>query len=223
MKEIIAYLQHLQFNNNRPWFNDHKDEYLHARALFEGLVERMIGHVNEFDPSIGPLQVKDCTYRIYRDTRFSNDKTPYKQHFGAFLAPQGKKSGFSGYYFQVGADDHGFPHGCVLATGNYYCEPAVLKLLREDIELDEGKEFMKALQQAEGWQLDFSEALKRPAKGFPTEKPYSQYFRLKNFCLTKDVSHDYFLSPNLEKRLTSDLASTKPFLDFINRAIAFLR
>lgn len=62
---------------------------------------KAIDGIAAFDPSVRGLTVKDCTWRIYRDTRFSPDKTPYKTHMGAFVAPRGKKGGYSGYYFHV--------------------------------------------------------------------------------------------------------------------------
>ena len=107
MKEIITYLRQLQAYNNREWFNAHKDEFLKHQARFHRLVEVVIKEKSVFDPSIANLTPKDCTYRIYRDVRFSSDKSPYKCHFGAFIAKGGKMSGNSGYYFHIstGGDD----------------------------------------------------------------------------------------------------------------------
>ena len=85
MKAIITYLRQLQANNNREWFNAHKDEFLKHQARFHRLVEEVIKEISVFDPSIANLTPKDCTYRIYRDVRFSSDKSPYKCHFGAFV------------------------------------------------------------------------------------------------------------------------------------------
>ena len=78
MKEIIAYLRRLQANNNREWFNAHKDEFLKHQARFHELVEEVIKEIAVFDPVMANLTPKDCTYRIYRDVRFSSDKSPYK-------------------------------------------------------------------------------------------------------------------------------------------------
>ena len=133
MKEVIAFLSQLQQNNNREWFNEHKNEFLQVQARFNDFMEKLIKGIAGFDENISGLTVKDCTYRIYRDTRFSSDKTPYKCHMGAFINPGGKKSGYAGYYFQVGATDEGFPNGNMLASGDYCFEPAVMKILREDI------------------------------------------------------------------------------------------
>ena len=98
MKEIIDFLARLEKNNNREWFQAHKSEYLSVQEEFNIFTEKLIAGIAEFDNTINGLTAKDCTYRIYRDTRFSPDKRPYKCHLGAFVCPQGKKSGFSGYY-----------------------------------------------------------------------------------------------------------------------------
>ncbi|MCF0198526.1 MAG: DUF2461 domain-containing protein [Bacteroidaceae bacterium] len=221
MKRIIQFLQQLSEHNNREWFLAHKEEYNRCKARFEELTERVIAGIAEFDESIKDLKAKDCTYRIYRDTRFSADKTPYKTHMGAFIVPGGKKSGYSGYYFQVGArNDCGYPGGCLLATGNYCCEPAALRILREDI-CNEPRTFEDTLLQAKGFELDDEWSLKKTPAGFPSDQPYSDYLRLKAFCLCRTVDNRYMQSADVADRLISDFKGTKPFLDFINRAIAF--
>ena len=78
-KRILKFLRQLSANNNRPWFQDHKQEYETIRADFEHGVQQALERIVTFDTSIAHLTVKDCTYRFYRDTRFSNDKSPYKK------------------------------------------------------------------------------------------------------------------------------------------------
>ena len=79
---IFQFLKDLSANNNREWFNEHKAEYELARAEFDNFLAIVIARISLFDETIRGIQPKDCTYRIYRDTRFSADKTPYKIHFG---------------------------------------------------------------------------------------------------------------------------------------------
>jgi uncharacterized protein (TIGR02453 family) len=99
-KRILKYLRQLAKNNNRTWFQEHKQEYDAIRADFEQGVEQAIRRIISFDPSVIHLTVKDCTYRFYRDTRFSNDKSPYKNHLGAYIAAHGKKALHGGYYLR---------------------------------------------------------------------------------------------------------------------------
>lgn len=222
MKEVIAFLSQLQQNNNREWFNEHKNEFLQVQARFNDFIEKLIKGIAGFDENISGLTVKDCTYRIYRDTRFSSDKTPYKCHMGAFINPGGKRSGYAGYYFQVGATDEGFPNGNMLASGDYCFEPAVMKILREDICNGEG-DFDRIVKQAKPFQIDSSEMLKRNPSGFPADAPYPEYLRLKTFCLTYQPGRSFMYSDHLLEELIELFRPTQPFIEYINRAIAFTR
>lgn len=221
MDDIIDFLSQLQANNNREWFNANKDLYLTAKRKFDRLVEELIAQVQGFDRSIGELTVGDCTWRIYRDVRFSADKRPYKTAMGCYFAPGGKRSPFSGYYFEVGADSETGEVQGMLAAGNYYTEPAVLQILREDIAADEDGLFEAALASAKGFVLDSDNMLKRMPRGFNAELPRSKYFLYRNFCLIKKVNVKYLYSRDLVKKIVADFKTTKPFLDFLNRAIAY--
>ena len=100
---IFQFLKDLSANNNREWFNEHKAEYETARAEFDNFLATVIARISLFDETIRGIQPKDCTYRIYRDTRFSADKTPYKIHFGGYINAKGKKSDHCGYYVHSAA------------------------------------------------------------------------------------------------------------------------
>ena len=224
MKEIIAYLRQLRTNNNREWFKAHKDEFLKHQTRFHELVEEVIKEISVFDQSIANLTPKDCTYRIYRDVRFSSDKSPYKCHFGAFIAKGGKKSGNSGYYFHISTGgEKEYPYCHMLAAGDYCCDPDVLKILREDIVNGKG-DFERVVKQADAsFHLEQEGALKRNPKGFPADAPYSDYLRLKYYCLTSLLDDDFWAGEDLARRIAAKFATTKPFLDYINRAIDFSR
>ncbi len=100
-KRILQFLRDVSANNNRPWFQAHKDEYLAVKADFEADIAKAILRIAEFDPSVAHITVKDATYRFYRDTRFSPDKSPYKNHIGAYIAAHGKKALHGGYYIHL--------------------------------------------------------------------------------------------------------------------------
>lgn len=134
MKEVIAFLRELHDNNNREWFDAHRAEWKRVKTRFAGFTEQLIDGISSFDPSVRGLRVQDCTYRIARDTRFSPDKRPYKEHIGAYIAPGGKKSGYAGYYFHVEPDTgEGSTYGHMLAVGLYCPEPVVLHSVRDEI------------------------------------------------------------------------------------------
>lgn len=225
MERILSFLRGLEQNNNKEWFDAHKKQYLEAKNVFNSFVAELIEGIAAFDPSVKGLGVNDCTYRIYKDMRFSKDGLPYKTHFGAFVAMGGKKSGYSGYYFHVGtASGDSYPGSHMLASGNYYTEPRVLKILREDIDLG-GGDFDRIIREQvdKRMVLDSGPALKKVPAGFPADSPYAEYLKLKNFCLSCNFDDNFLLSPDMPETVLEIFRSTKPFLDYINRAISFSR
>ena len=183
------------------------------------------------DPTLVGLTARDMTYRIYRDTRFSHDKTPYKTHMGAFICRGGKKSGYAGYYFQLGAEDNRADFGSfhwetqhVVAPGHYCIEPKALQVLREDIVYGEG-DFDRLVQRAADARFTLlrENALKRNPKGFDKDAPWSEYLRLRNFCLAYAPTTAEVTAPDFADRLLESFAAARPFIDYINRAIDFAR
>ena len=150
MESILAFLNQIKKNNSKEWLDAHRTEYQAATQSFNLLVEKLIAGISGFDTSIKGLTVKDCTYRFNRDIRFSANKMPYKTHFGAFICPNGKKSGFSGYYFHIEPTDSGFLNGSMLCAGLYSPQPIVLKSTREEIYLN-GDSFEKAVREAKSF------------------------------------------------------------------------
>lgn len=134
MKQVVEFLTLLHENNDKAWFDSHKEMYKRALSCFEEFTAKLIDGIAAFDPSVRGLTVRDCTWRIYRDTRFSPDKTPYKTHMGAFIAPRGKKGGYSGYYFHVEPvwNERSWSHGHQLTTGLYCPLPEVLRSVRDE-------------------------------------------------------------------------------------------
>lgn len=220
MDTILKFLRQLESNNNKAWFDSHKNDYLEARSHFNAIVEKLLEGISAFDSSIKGVGVNDCTYRIYKDMRFSKDGLPYKTHFGAFIARGGRKSGFSGYYFHIGTGSgENYPCRSFLAVGNYYMDPKVLRIVREDIELGVGDfdKIIKGLHPS--LSLDQDQKLKKAPVGFDPEGAYIDYIKLKNFCLSAD-----FDDSSLDLDYICEVFRTaKPFLDYINRAIEFVR
>lgn len=219
MIETLKFLNDLSTHNDKVWFDANKGRYLEAKAEVEALAAEVLSGIRSFDDTIGPISPKDCTYRIYRDQRFSKDKTPYKTHMGVYINRGGKKSGYSGYYFHLGAKSY----GNMVATGDIWCPPEVLKVLREDIMLG-GGDFRKVLSEADPrLVLDMEGALKRVPAGFPADTPDSDFYRIKAFCLYYSPEDKFFTGGDPASRLVELFRTTKPFLDYINRAIEYCR
>lgn len=217
MKEILDYYLRLSQNNNKPWFDAHKAEYLHVKEKFEALAEKFIFGVAQFDPRCRNLQVKDCVYRIYRDIRFSTDKRPYKDWHGIYVCPRGKNSGMAGYYlhFEPAADRY------LLGAGLYCPTKEVLKSVREQIML-EPDEFHRAVQACgEGFHLDWSTALKRFPVGYNPEDKHSEYYRLKTFDVFMDLTEQDVLQPDYLPRALEQLQKCHPFNELLNRCVEY--
>lgn len=222
MKTVIGFLRQLHRNNNREWFMANKPLYQQALVKFNTFAEGLMESIAVFDPTVRGLTLKDCTYRIYRDVRFSHDKSPYKTHMGVFVAPGGKKSGLTGYYFHIEPDSEVEKYRYFIVTGTYNLPTAETNSIREDIVL-EGAGFEKTLKRAEGFLFGSDEKYKRVPSGFPTDSPYAEYLKCKNFQLLKPLSEEDILKEGLADWLAKEFYKTMEFKERLNRAIEFVR
>ncbi len=212
---ILGFLKDVAAHNDREWFAGNKGRYEEARGFFEEMVQVLIHRLAAFDGSVAHLAVKDCTYRFYRDTRFSEDKSPYKLHFGAYVSARGKKSWHGGYYL------HLQPGRCLLAGGAWCLPSPILKAVRRSI-VDEADEFRSIVEAA-----DFKAAfpvigearLKTLPKGFPKDFPYPDYLRPKDYSVCHAVPDDFFRGEDWADRAAGIFALMKPFNDFVNYTI----
>lgn len=223
MNAILQFLQDLAAHNDREWFNANKQRYQQAQSKWNEFCLQLIHEMGQYDPEIARLSLRDCTYRIYRDTRFSNDKSPFKTHFGVFLAPGGKKSMHAGYYFHVGTGEgEGYPHAHMLAVGNYCYDPQAVKVLREDICYGWEEFSHNVLNAADPrFQPDMDGALKKVPKGFDPEAPCADWLRMKCYGLSFNIDNDFLLTPDLAQRVAAIFRTAKPFNDFINRGVDY--
>ena len=218
MKDIINFLEDLAANNDRAWFEANRDRYKVVKSRMDAVAKDFIEAVAAFDPSVEGVQVKDATYRIYRDTRFTKDKSPSKTWFGVDVCPRGKRSGHSGYYMHVEPDQNHY----MLCTGADCPTAGEIKSVREEI-MTEGDAFVETIRQAEGFDIDWSTAYKRMPQGWSAEDPYSEYYRLRNFLLVKLIDRDFVLSDDFISRAADQMSRTRPFNDTLNRAIEYAR
>lgn len=196
MKTTLSFLKKLKKNNNRDWFKAHKDEYDSAREEFAAVVDKLIKGISRFDPEMAGTNAEDCLFRIYRDIRFSPDKTPYKIAFGASMQPGGRKSSIPGYYVHVS------PGECFMAGGVYMPPAPELKKIRDRIagDLKGFKKIVKAKKFAETFGEISGEQLKTAPKGFPKDHEAIEYLRYKSFIAYHDkVSEKLAMSGDFVK------------------------
>lgn len=229
-KRILAFLQAVAANNNRPWFQAHRAEYERCKQEFEVGVDELIAALAKFDSEISHLTAKDCCYRFYRDTRFSEDKSPYKRHFGAYICAHGKKSLRGGYYI------HLQPGRCMIGVGAYWLPTHILTSCRNEImgNIDqwraavENGEFVNCYGYPNEGHMDDEEvtdkgfglsSLKTAPKGFPRDYAYVDYLKMKDYACWHSLPDSFFAQPQWAERLADYYRVAKPMMDFVNAVI----
>ena len=214
-REGMAFLGRLKRNNNREWFQAHKDSYERfVRAPMADLVLAIGEAFRRFAPEM-VADPKVSIYRIYRDTRFSQDKTPYKTQVAAVFPVRGlpKNSG-PGLYFHIA------PEEVLIGGGVYMPEPELLRVVREQLmarpkqflAIVESREFRKAFGELEG------EQLKSAPKGFPAEHPAARYLRYKQYLFGEIHPASLATSPKFLPRLLNCFEKSMPLIRFLKVA-----
>ena len=222
MEQVLQFLRELRVNNDRDWFEANKPRYKEVQAYVNDFAAQLINGIASFDPSVRGLEVRDVTYRIYRDTRFTNDKRPYKNHIGIYVCPGGKKSCNAGYYFHIEPDGADYMGGNVVVSGLYMPESAVLKSIREEIA-DNGAEFLATVKKAKGFNLGTANKLKRIPVGYKAGHEMEEYLKLKDVYLEKFVGEGYLLDPDLLENVVADFKSTYAFSALLNKCVEYAR
>lgn len=212
---ILDFLRQVVSNNNRPWFIEHRDEYQCAKEQFEQMSENLIARIALFDPSIAHLKPSDCVYRFYRDIRFSDDKSPYKNHMGCYIAAHGRKAYHGGYYL------HLEPENCMIAGGAWCLTPLMLRAVRQDIlnDIQTYKSIVDNAAFKSYFPVIGMERVKTVPKGFEKDNPYIDYIRPKDFSCAYSVPESFFASSDWLDKTEKVCRTLKPFLDFVNSTI----
>lgn len=212
---IFHFLEELSMHNDREWFNTHREWYETARCEFEGVLARVIARISLFDESVAGIRPEECTYRIYRDTRFTEDKTPYKTHFGGYINAKGKKSDHCGYYL------HLQPGHCLLAGGSYCPPPPLLKALRQAVfdNMDEFRSIVEDPCFRQYFPTVGEHFLKSAPKGFPRDYPYLKYLQCKEYTVEYSVPDEFFLHDDFLEQTEKVFRQMKRFADFINYTV----
>lgn len=215
MKEILHFLETLQSNNNKAWFDANRENYQQLRQKFLQITELLIHEIRSFDQQIPYQDPRKCVFRIFRDLRFSKDKLPYKNNFGAFIARDGRKGGNPGYYLHVQ------PGASFIAGGLFMPDAPRLKAIRNDIyqnpydllEIIEDSEFKNSFT------LFDDDKLKTAPKGFPKDFEYIDLLRYKSFSPMMPLSDEQLLSPDMLNTVVSGFKHLAPLNHYLNHVI----
>lgn len=214
LQTSFKFLKKLKENNNREWFNTHKTEFQAEQQFVETFAEELLGKLSKHDLIETPSGKKSL-FRIYRDTRFSNDKTPYKTNWsGAFRRATKQRRG--GYYFQLE------PGNTFIAGGFWGPSPEDLKKIRDDIAFDpaplrkilKSKSFISNFGALEG------EQLKTTPKGFDAGHEGIDLLRYKQFLLIKRFTDKEALSDTFLKEADLTFQAMRPFFDYMSDVLS---
>ncbi len=212
LKPVLEFLSGLQKNNNKPWFEEHRSAYENAKGLFEDFVDQLIFGLGSIEDLKG-VTAKDCVMRIYRDIRFSKDKTPYKTGMAASIGSGGRKSWRQHYYL------HLEPHNASMVAGGLHApESAQITKFRAAIDRDARK--FKAVVNARAFKEYFGEVegekLKTAPQGFAHDHPEIELLRMKEVVAIHRLTDQAVLSPDFSAHVLKACAAMKPFLDYLN-------
>lgn len=215
-KESLQFIDDLTANNNRDWFLDNKKRYEKFKTDYQNLVAEFLAEMKPLDPSLELLEVKNCTFRINRDIRFSKDKTPYKNHLGIWMSSGAKGANRAGYYIHIGKNES------FIAGGFYSPEAPDLKKVRKEIAFfyDDLEEIVneKTFKKIFG-NLDQTNSLKNAPKNFEKDHPAIEFLKLKSFTATQKFDYNDATKSDFVKNTIEKLIVLKPLNDFINRAL----
>jgi uncharacterized protein (TIGR02453 family) len=213
---ILDFLSQLKENNDREWFHRNKSMYDAAKAEMEAFVDILIPRIAIFDPSVKYTNSKDCLFRIYRDVRFSKDKSPYKTNMGAWISKGGRKSPGPGYYLHIQ------PGESMLAGGVYMPEPDQLKKIRQEIYYN-AEEFKAILGNKSAKKyfngLSVWDKQKLPPRDFPKDFPDIDLLKYRHYTVAHMLDDKQLSEKDFSKLVVKVFGLMKPLNAFLERAL----
>lgn len=209
----LRFLRALKRNNRREWFNAHRDDYeQHVRQPMIAVVERLAVDFRDLAPEL-VCSPKASLYRIYRDTRFSPDKAPYKTHAAAVFAPRGlPKHEGAGLYFHVSTED------VWIGGGMYAPQTSQLVAVREHIAGN--VEHLRAIVESPGFRRHVGvlegERLQRVPRGYSKDHEAAEYLKFRQFLAGRELAADFAASPKFYATLLTVFRQVVPLTRFLN-------
>lgn len=211
--DTFNFLAELRDNNNREWFAANKERFVKIKTDFENDIRLLLSKMSLFDDELKGLQMERCVYRIYKDMRFSQDKTPYKTNFGSFMTKFGKRLDRAGYYLHIE------PGKSMICAGLWFPSPTLLKAERRAI-YDNIDEFIDIINEKNFVEcfggLNFENSLKKLPLGFDKDFEYPELIKLKDFGVVKYLPDSFFFEKDWIDTVCKKFSYTKPLNDFFN-------
>ncbi|MCX6171881.1 MAG: DUF2461 domain-containing protein [Flavobacterium sp.] len=218
-KEALQFLTDLIANNNTEWMHANKKRYENYKKEYHNYIASILTEMKPLDESLELLEVKNCTFRINRDIRFSKDKSPYKTNMGVWLTQNKFRKNSPGYYIH-------FEKGNSFIAGGVWCPEAdELKKIRKEIVFF--YEDLEAIVNDYNFKKEFisitqndSNSLKNAPKGFEPNHPAIEFLKLKSFTASEKIDDELFTNKDFSKVIAQKLIVLKPLNDFLTRALA---
>lgn len=216
-KAGIDFLRKLKRNNNRQWFERHKEEFeTDVKLPMQSIIASLQPYFDSFAPQFD-INPKRSLFRIYRDIRFSKDKTPYKTHVAAHFVLRGKPKGVEGSGFYL----HIEPGEIFLGGGIYMPDNDQLKSIRraiverskEFLMIVHNKSFVRRFKKIEG------DKLQRVPRGYDAEHPMAEWLKLKQFFVGVEWKEDKCLKKSFVEEIAKVYQEATPFVLFLNDAM----
>ncbi|TVQ92419.1 MAG: DUF2461 domain-containing protein [Bacteroidetes bacterium] len=217
--KTLEFFRELRENNHKAWFDVNRHRYEEVKKDYHRLIEEILLKMQQFDKSLSHLQVKDCTFRINRDIRFSKNKTPYKTHLSIIMSPYGKRMEYAAYYVHLDEQAGSFAGGGIYMPGSEALKKirAEISGFYEDLEdILNSKDFAETFQ---GLDSEGNVVLTRPPKGYDAQHPAIDLLKYKSFTATKPLDNKLLTDPKGVEVVTEILKKIKPLNDFINRGL----
>jgi uncharacterized protein (TIGR02453 family) len=216
--ETLNFLKQIAINNDRNWFQAHKDEYNTARENVLDFTSHLLKELATLDPTIpADLSAQSCLMRIYRDVRFSKNKAPYKTNFGIAMSGSGKNFNGPGYYI------HLQPGKSFVAAGYWMPEANHLKAIRQEIDYNSG-EFHHIIDNPSFktcfGKFDEEDKLKTSPKGYSSDHPDIEYLRLKSFAIAHEIKDEKLNKADTIPYIINVFEKVYPLMVFLRNAIS---
>lgn len=214
----FSFLNQLKEHNYKEWFEANRNEYKQIRESLIQTTQNIIAALSQVDNTIKHIEAKDCLFRINRDVRFSNDKSPYKTNLGISIAMGGKKFEGAGYYIHIE------PEKSFIGGGVYMPQAELLKQIRQEIvynwpqfnEIITHPNFIKTYQQIS---QNAEYTLQKTPKGFSDfSEEIAPYIKLKSWIATTACSNNIMLSEQFVQHAVNTLSSLTPLIHFLNQS-----
>lgn len=216
MKEILKFLEELEINNKREWFDENRERYQEIRKKVLALADRLIKSVSSFYDIWDELRPNDCIFRINRDTRFSKDKTPYKTSFWIEITPNGKRWWLPCFYLHIQPGNQSF-----IAWWLYMPDSQTTWIIREWID-KKGKNLQKMIDKILKSELFYlyEDAVKITPRWYKKDNPNIELLKLKHRIVERQVSDKELLGKEFEKELVKDFKKIAPFVEWLQLALS---